>query len=263
MTAGISQTVGNRGLSDYVALQIARGQIGGHRAITRGGINSDIDSGAFESLWEQGGLYAFPPAASIMTISSTSAADAAAGTGARTVLVTGLDANYVEISEVVTLNGQTPVNTVNQYLRAHGMTVLTAGSGGTAAGTIYQGTGAVVAGVPAVVYALIALGWNTSQGIAYTIPAGHTGYLVDLVVSSISSATNQNSQLSIRQRSPGGVFLRGGTLVIAGGLLYIPFVVPRRFDEKTDIDVVVITTDTNVTATAAARLILVSNSLGD
>lgn len=260
-----SWSVGNNGRSEEFYLQVARGQIAGHRVLTRSGMNPDVDTGALESLWDFGGLYTFPSAASVMTISSSSASDAAAGTGARTVLVTGLDANYVEISETVSLNGQTGVNTVNSYLRCHGMTVLTAGSGGTAAGSIYQGTGVVTAGVPANVYAHILLGWNTSQTLAYTVPAGHTAYLVDLVVSSISSAVNQNTQLSFRQRSAptASPFLRGGSLVVSAGLVHIPYVIPRAFGEKMDLDIVASTTDSNVIATAAARIMLVSNTLGD
>lgn len=258
-----SYSVGNNGLTEDFYLQVARGQITGHRVLTRAGVNPDIDTGAIESLWGQGGLYVFPPSASVMTVSSSSTADTAAGTGARTVLVQGLDANYLEIQETVALNGQTAVNTVNSYLRINTLTVLTAGSGATAAGTIYIGTGVVTLGVPATVYGIIDLGWNTSQTLAYTVPAGYTAYMVDLLVSSISSAVNQNTQLSIRMRTPGGVFYRGGSLVVTAGLAHIPFVIPRAFSEKSDIDIVAQTTDNNVVATASARLLLVSNTLGD
>lgn len=260
-----SYSVSNNGKSEEFYLQVARGQVVGHRVLTRSGVNPDIDTGAVESLWDFGGLYVFPPSASVMTVSSSSASDTAAGTGARTVLVTGLDANYAEIQEIVTLNGTTAVNTVNAYLRCHGMTVLTTGSGATAAGNIHMGTGVVTAGVPAVVYAFILLGWNTSQTVAYTVPAGYTAYLVDLVVSSISSAVNQSTQLSFRQRSSvaGSAFLRGGSLVATAGLVHIPYVIPRAFGEKMDLDIVAATTDNNVVATVAARILLVSNSLGD
>jgi hypothetical protein len=247
-----------------LAVQIARGQVPGRRPVLRTGINFDIDTGmGLVSLWDFGGRYVFPPAASVMTVSSSSAADTAAGTGARTVLVTGLDSSYAEISEVITLNGLTAVPTVNQFLRVFGLTVLTAGSGGEAAGNLYIGTGVVTAGVPAVVYGHVRIGWGTSQMAQYTVPAGHTAYLLDLITSAISSAVNQNTLLSIMARPFGGVFLRGGSLVISGGLAYLENDVPRSFPERTDIDAVASTSDQNVIATVSARFLLIENDLGD
>lgn len=258
-----SQTISNRGTSEPFFLQVARGQVPGHRATVRAGINFDLDSPAMASIWDQGGLYVYPPAATLMTLSSTNAADTAAGTGARTVLVMGLDANYVEIQETVTLNGLTAVSTVNQFLRIQQATVLTAGSGATAAGQIYVGTGVVTAGVPATIYAKITLSWNTTQMTQFTVPAGWTAYLVDISVSAIASAVNQNTVLSIRSRTLGGLFIRSGSLVVNGGLAYVQAAVPRAFAEKTDIDGVCTTTDTNVIVTAQNRFILVSNTMGD
>lgn len=263
MTYPTSASVGSKGVTEPFFLQLARGQIPGHRVVVRAGINFDLDTPGVASIWDQGGLYVYPAAATLMTLSSTSAADTAAGTGARTVLVTGLDANYAEIQETVTLNGLTAVATVNQFLRIFGATVLTAGSGGTAAGSIYVGTGVVTAGVPATIYAKVTLGFNTTQMSQYTVPAGYTAYLADVSVSAIASAVNQSTLLSFRVRPFGGIFSRSGSLVVNGGLVNIEYAVPRGFPEKMDIDGVAGTSDTNVVITAATRFILVSNSLGD
>jgi hypothetical protein len=59
------------------------------------------------------GDLSYAAAALQMTVSSSSASDTSAGTGARTVLITGLNANYAVISESVTMNGQTAVTTTN------------------------------------------------------------------------------------------------------------------------------------------------------
>jgi len=71
-----------------------------------------------------------------VAVLSSSVLDTSAGTGARTINVMGLDANYVLQSEIVTLNGVTPVNTVNTFIRVHSASIQTAGSGGVNAGTI-------------------------------------------------------------------------------------------------------------------------------
>src|SRR5210317_2657610 len=104
---------------------------------------------SMETIWQQGGLYSYPPSASTTTVSSSNANDTSAGTGARTVQIVGLDGDYNEISETIILNGQTAVTTTNSFLRVNRGVVLTAGSGGVNAGIIYVGTGTVTLGVPA------------------------------------------------------------------------------------------------------------------
>lgn len=72
-----------------------------------------------------------------MSIASTSANDAAAGTGARTIVIEYLDGNLDYSFELITLNGTTPVNTVATDIRwVQVMHVATAGTGEKAAGQI-------------------------------------------------------------------------------------------------------------------------------
>ena len=56
-------------------------------------------------------------AATVLKVSSSSTADDEGSTGAETVELFGLDADYNEINETVTLDGQTAVNTTKEYLR--------------------------------------------------------------------------------------------------------------------------------------------------
>ena len=96
------------GTSEPFELQISRGQIAYHEFIHKFGYNPSIGT-SDETVWSEGGLYVYPTSASTMYISSSSTADTAAGTGARTATVSGLDANFDEISETVSLNGQAGV----------------------------------------------------------------------------------------------------------------------------------------------------------
>lgn len=185
-------SVTQRGLYEPFDLQVSRGQITNHSRFFEFGINVSVGT-AVSTIWTGSATYAFPAAATVMTVSSSSTSDkgtATAGTGARTVLITGLDASYAVISETVTLNGQTAVDTANSYLRINGMKVLTAGSGNTSAGTIYIGTGTVTTGVPANVYGIIPLAYNQSTQAVYTVPAGYTAYLSSYTfTSSYANAT--------------------------------------------------------------------------
>jgi len=88
----------------------------------------------------------YPTVAQKIYFASTSIEDNPTGTGAATILIRGLDTNYEDQYEVITLNGQTPVPTVYNYIRLIRLTVLTFGSGNVrvnldrySAGVIYAG----------------------------------------------------------------------------------------------------------------------------
>ena len=116
-------------------LQVAKGLVPGTTGLFKFGFNADIDQ-TEETVWDAGGLYTYPASALAMTIVSSNANDTSAGTGARTVRVIGLDANYAEVTQTVSLNGTTTVSIPTSLIRVYRAFVVTAGSGNTAAGTI-------------------------------------------------------------------------------------------------------------------------------
>lgn len=150
---------------------ISLGQIPGHRVFQVQGMNPDVDASTLpEAVIPQGGLYPWGSltSAQAMTVVSTSAADAAAGTGMRTILVQGLNLALAEIQETVTLNGLTPVALVNNYYRINNMIGLTAGSG-----TVNAGDVTIQTTVGAVVVAFMPVGYGRDQSCRYTVPAGY------------------------------------------------------------------------------------------
>jgi hypothetical protein len=193
------------GTSEPFELQVARGQISFHYDLHKFGFNPDIDD-ALETVWAEGGLYSYLSAATVLKVSSSSTADTSAGTGARTVQLYGLDADYNEINETVTLNGQTAVNTTNSFLRINRMVVRTAGTGGTNAGVIYAGTGTVTTGVPANKYATVAIGDGQSLMALWTVPAGFTLYVYQTDVTVATTQNNKYATISLVARPLGEVF---------------------------------------------------------
>lgn len=119
-------------------------------------------------------MYNYLTAAQVLQVSSASTLDTAAGVGCRTILIRGLDANYDPISEIVTLNGQTPVNTVNSYFRVLNMDGQTFGSDRRNRGAIYAGSGIVTAGVNSVTHGHINMNSIFSTMGIYTVPRGYT-----------------------------------------------------------------------------------------
>jgi hypothetical protein len=223
------------GLTEPFDLQVARGQITGHKTLFKFGNNSDIN-GALETIWSRGGLYVYPTSAIQMKVSSSSANDAALGTGARTVSVQGLDQNYNEVAETVTLTGQTEVLTTNTFIRVFRAFVITAGSGGTAAGTIYVGTGTVTAGVPATVYAEIALGENQTTMAVWTVPAGYTMYIYRGTFSAASNNVSQYILGKFMFRPLGGVFRNAADVTVNTGAIQYDFELSLALPEKSDIE---------------------------
>ena len=140
----------------------------------------DIDTAA-ETVWPEGGIYTWPTAASILKVSSASANDTSAGTGARTILISGLDENWDQISETITLNGTTAVNTTLEFFRVNSIVVLTSGSGQTNAGRLYAGTGTVTAGKPATVWNLIETGYSASTSAFYSVPRFYKAYFFKFI----------------------------------------------------------------------------------
>jgi len=223
------------GTTEPFELQVSRGQIAWHYNLFKFGFNPDIDD-SLETIWTQGGLYSYLAAATQLSISSSSTADTSAGTGARTVTLSGLDADYNEISETVTLNGQTAVTSTNSYLRIYRMVVRSAGSGGQNAGVIYAGTGTVTAGVPANKYATIAIGDNQTLMALWTVPANHTAYLLQTDVTVATTQNNKYCTVSLVARPFGEVFQVKDRFVKAESQSTLAYSLPVKFEEKTDIE---------------------------
>lgn len=119
-----------------------------------------------------------------VSISSSSTDDdgSPAGTGARTVTITGYDRDLAAVSETVTMNGQTAVATTATFMVVTDITVATSGAGGTNAGDLYvirAGESTLTAGVPDTLSAI--LGKLAASG-----SSAATGYF--LGVSSSSTA---------------------------------------------------------------------------
>jgi hypothetical protein len=84
-------------------LQVSRGLVAGHKRVFKFGYNGDIDDSE-ETIWDVGGLYAYPASAVTMTATSSSGAT----DEDVEVTIQGVDASYNELSETVTLDALEP-----------------------------------------------------------------------------------------------------------------------------------------------------------
>ena len=216
-------------------LQVSRNQIAGHRAITVFGYNPDVDQTEV-TVWPYPGIVSYPAVAAVVKVSSTSTLDTSGGTGARTVTIQGLDADYNEITEVVTMNGQTAVNTVNSYRRVNFASVTTVGSTLSAQGDIFFGIGTVTAGVPATVFNLIKFDYNNTVTGHYTVPAGYTAYLMQGNFSAGQDAGTTGVRGRLLTIDATGIRRTAAVVTVNNASIEYPFEFPIAIPEKTDIE---------------------------
>jgi hypothetical protein len=252
------RSISQVGTVEPFELQVSRGQIPGHRSVSVFGYNPDVDTTRV-TVWPYTGILPLIPVAAQLKVSSSDANDTAAGTGARTVFVAGLDANHREISEIVTLNGQTEVLTANSYLHINEAYVATAGSTLSAAGDIYFGAGLVTAGVPATVYDLIKFDYNRRITGSYTIPAGFTGYLSQGLFS--AGQPGGSAQVVGRLLTIGTDNIRRAAAIttVNNGVADYVFEYPVAIPEKTTIEATAQGSSNNNEASSFFVLVLVKN----
>lgn len=169
--------------------------------IRRFGINSAVGT-SYAVIDETGAAKPYMPSTPLkFEALSSSANDTAAGSGAHTILVTGIDSNWNLLSETITLNGLTPVQSVNTYYRVTKVEVMAVGSyGGTNAGTItVRGTGG------GTTFVIVSPSYGQSFSSHFCVPAGFygaiaganlstdSGKIVDIQVRSRDNANNTAS----------------------------------------------------------------------
>lgn len=252
MSSTIS-SISRFGVTEPFELQVARGQIMGHRSFQVFGYNPDVDTSE-ESIWPDGGVVPHPTVASVLDIVSTSVDDdgSPAGTGARTVYIEGVDGDYNIVSEIVVLNGTTDVETVNSYLYINQFYVATAGSGGANAGEI-------TAKLDTTLYDLIAVGFNNRTTAHYCVPAGYTAYMTEGIITTGQASGSTSVTAYLKQHGPDGLVRVGAVSTLNNGSVQYDFNPPYRVDEKNCIGATAIGSANNNSASAFFNLILIKN----
>jgi hypothetical protein len=198
-----------------VEQQAALGVKAGLTLVDRFGRNTDVDAAsAAEDIWDGGGTYTgFPTGAGeTVNVFSGSANDTAAGTGLRTLRISGLDTDGTVQSEIITLNGTSAVTSTGTYTRVNLAVGLTAGSGGANAGTITVRHTTTTANV----FTVVPIGANRSQVCAYTVPADKRGLIVGLRASATNNqASAQEVVLNVLTRDLSGVFVVQRSVIAA------------------------------------------------
>jgi len=217
--------------------------------ISKLGYNPDVDA-AKEDLWSVGGLYVWPTAEMGMEIVSSSADDAAEGTGARTVKIWYLDDAFVEKTETITLTGVTPVATVaTDIYRINRFKVMTVGSGGVAAGDIDIRN---IGDTP--IYSRVVAGETESRDIPYTVPAGKLLNISQVTYSVGGAKTGVFGKYTLKSTydqisgAVGTIFYPISEIGVQDGAFTITYVTPIQIPAGADLIVSIQSGATNADA---------------
>ena len=197
------------------AVRIASGQTKGVSHINKFGFNNTVpDDWELISVVSENLVYA--TTASVAGAVSDDATDDLTGTGARTVKIQGVDANYDLLTETVDMDGTDS-------------SVETAGTAGTAAGNIDITLGSDIQGRIDTDYD------NQTLQCNYTVPAGKTAYIKRFQAT--STKDNKAALVGIFTREPGGVFKVKQMIEMYRNAVTVDFPIPLEIPEKTDIEV--------------------------
>jgi hypothetical protein len=164
-------------------MQIARGKVPEVIHVNVFGYTPNVTT-TFHTVWENTPTdIIFPTVAQQMNVVSTSTSD----NSNASFLLTGVDGNWDQVSEVIYLNGTTPVTTSNTFMRINGMVMTSPGTG--------QNTNI---GVVSVRYAAenpiaqVNAGFGKMQNAFYSVPRGYGLYIQNINI--FAGEGNQGNQ---------------------------------------------------------------------
>ncbi len=259
--------------ADETMLELAQGNLTGRSYIRKFGRapDFDIDGGAFVTVWDGAdeGLsgtgssmeYNYSATANISQLSSDSTGDTV------DIEIQGLDANYLEVTQVVTLTGTTAVDfssSGTSLIRIFRM--INIGSTDLVGNVFCSIAGAnLTAGEPDAlneIRAIISIGHNQTLMAIYTVPANKTGYLYSPHIGIAGAIKNSVHRFHLEIRPFGQVFqtkYEGSIIAVGTSSIILPFMIPEIVPAKSDI-VIHVNTDTNVSSVNASfEVVLIAN----
>ena len=213
-------------ISEYnvsFGVSVQRGTVPNFSGVQKFGYNSAVGSGAFETVWDGGGVYAY---ASTATTATATSSDTGSDNGG-TVEVQGLDQNYDLATETITIGGAASTTQFSRVFRAIMKTAIT---GNTNVGTI-------TITVDSTAVAQITAGYGQTLMCVYTVPRKYCAYILQLDVGSSKDLENEVRMIT-KEIDSGNAWNTKAYVTIRGGFTEKNYYVPLKFGPKTDIEIV-------------------------
>lgn len=216
-------------LRDF-SLEVAKGKIDKHAFEFRVGYKSGVTGE--EVICDPGGNHPFLTSAETLDIASDSVEDDEGGNGAQTLFIKGLDNDWVEQSESVTLDGTGTVVTEKSYLRfdkayavaSANIDPVGGGNAGTISITTTDAEGLVGKMLPS---------YSETLNAIYSVPAGKSAYII---VVGMGAGKQQEAIIRAKARTAEGApFSVVWKKVMYESAFWPIFPAPVRIPEKHDI----------------------------
>lgn len=149
------------GKTEDFHLQLARGHISNHSAVHKFGWNTSVGTSE-ETVWDGSNVYSYSVTGTATAHSTTNASDSAS-----TVTISGLDENFLLVTDTLTVDGAASANQYSRIFRSY-MTTANTGTTNVNAVDIKTHSNTI---------ARISAGQGQTLMALYTIPANKTGYL--------------------------------------------------------------------------------------
>jgi len=230
------------GKHEPFGLHVKRGYVQGHEHVHKFGFNTSVTTSA-TLIWNGGGDYTYPTTAAVLGVVGTSTTDNSQ------ITVQGVDGDYNELSNIVTLNGTTTVTTSGTFLRAYRAFV--SDDNEPAGDVTITHSGDTVA--------IVSEGEGQTLMATYTVPAGYTAYLYQLVFGGAAEVANKFMTVRLRIREPGGIFRTQAKYTTAAQTFEEVMEFPLKFTEKTDIEITAQASSGTQQASAMFDLLLIKN----
>lgn len=209
------------GRNEDFNLHVKRGFVEGHEHIHKFGYNSTVST-TERPVWDGAIEYVYPTSAGPCLVVSTTAVD----TGSK-ITVQGLDQDYNQITNIVTLNGTTTVATSGTFFRVFRAFI----------SNDVSCVGDVNINLDGNLNARIDQAEGQTLMAIYTIPAGYTGYLQQINMATGTELANKYITVSYKEREPGGVFRTKAKYTLANQFAEETYPYPLEIPEKTDVQI--------------------------
>lgn len=239
---GQYSSITRTGKHEPFGLHVKRGYVQGHEHVHKFGFNTSVTTSA-TLIWNGGGDYTYPTSAAQLGVVGTSTTDNSQ------ITVEGLDADYNEVSNIVTLNGTTTVTTSASYIRSYRAFVSDDNEPAGDVTITHSGTD----------IAVISADEGQTLMATYTVPAGYTAYLYQLVFGGAAEVANKFLTIRLRSREPGGIFRTQAKYTTASQTFEEVMEFPLVYTEKTDIEITAQASSQVQQASAMFDLLLIKN----
>ena len=199
-------------------LAIQRGLVNNFSGVQKFGYNTAVGT-VFETIWENGGLYAYPTTATTAVATSTSTDD-----NDSLVHIYGLDSNWDLADEVISVGGSA---STTSFIRVFRSVLENANTG-------IVNVGKITTTVNSLPVSIVDVGYGQSLQALYTIPRNYRGYLMSI---DVGTSKQKEVEAKFMQRPLNGNTFQTKSLVTSFGTPFRKdYLVPEILSEQSDLE---------------------------